>query len=89
MTSREADNTADRAEMLMELRHITRRTLRVAEQLASAGLVGYEVRGLLGRLQAIRAELDAMPISVPELRRPQNDPLWSEPPFPFRRSGAN
>ena len=78
-----------RAEILMRLRDGTRQSMRLAEQLSADGLVGHEAQGLLIKLQAIRAELDAMPITIPDLRPAQNDPLWQDSPFPFRRIRAD
>jgi hypothetical protein len=40
-------------------------------------------------LQAIRAELEAIAVAGPDLRRAHNDPFWTQPPHPFRRSGSH
>jgi hypothetical protein len=89
MKGSEAEETTYRGEVLVHLRHGIRQSARLAEQLANDAIVGREALGLLGRLQAIRAELDALAIARPDPRRAQNDPFWSKPPHPFRRKGLN
>jgi hypothetical protein len=89
MTIGKPEDPTYRAELLMKLRDGARQSIRLAERLSDDDVVGLEVRGLLGRLQAICAELDAMPITIPDLRRPENDPFWQEPPFPFRHIGKD
>lgn len=85
MTGREADEAGFRGEVLAHLRHGLRQSSRLAEQLAGDTNVGSEALGLLGRLQAIRAELDAMAAGQ-DLRRAKTDPFWSEPPHPFQNN---
>jgi hypothetical protein len=89
MTGRNGDETLFRGEVLINLRHGRRQTSQLAQQLAADAIVGPEARGLLGRLQAIRAELDALSFAGLDVRRAQNDPIWSEPPHPFHQNGAS
>jgi hypothetical protein len=86
MASEDADDTWFRGKALVHLRHGIRQSTQLAEQLAGDAIVGSEAQGLLGRLNAIRAELDSMAFSAVDRRRAQNDPFWSEPPHPFQRS---
>jgi hypothetical protein len=87
MTGGEREEAANRGQVLVHLRHGIRETSRLAEQLASDAIVGSEALGLLGRLQAIRAELDASSFTGSDLRRGHNDPFWNEPPHPFQLRG--
>ena len=82
------DELARRGETLVVLSHGIRQSSRLAEQLTSDAIVGNEARGLLGRLRAIRVEIDAMASSVPPLRHVQNDPFWSGQPKSLCRSGS-
>ncbi len=50
-----------------------------AERLTSDPLIGHEARALLGRLEAVGAELDAMQAVRAALKQPRNDPDWSNP----------
>lgn len=87
MKGSEAEETTSRGEVLGHLRHGIRQSTRLAEQLAVNPIVGREALGLLGRLEAIRAELDALAVAGPDPRRAQSDPFWNKPPHPFRRNG--
>ena len=78
MTSRELDDAAVRGDYLVLLRHGIRQSARLGEQLAGDALLGNEVSGLMGRLRAIRAELDAMTLSGPHLRHAPNDLFWTD-----------
>ena len=89
MTIGKPEDPTYRAELLMKLRDGTRQSMQLAEGLTHDVVVGLEVRELLERLRAIRAELDAMPIAINDLRKPENDPFWQEPPFPFRHIGMD
>jgi hypothetical protein len=90
MNDRDVDNGSGRGEVLVQLRHGIRHSARLAEELAGDAIVGNEARGLLGRLAAIRAELDALAAAAgPDLRRAHNDPFWSQSPNPFRRNGSS
>ena len=84
MTGTQADDTIFRGEVLINLRHGIRQSSRLAEQLTGDSIVGSEAQGLLGRLQAIRAELDSLAFNGIDPRRAENDPFWNEPPFPFQ-----
>lgn len=88
MTGWQAEEAGIRGEMLVQLRHGLRQSSRLAEQLAADTIVGNEARGLLGRLRAIRAEVDALAVTGVDLRLAENDPFWSDPPHPFRQNGA-
>ena len=85
MTGRQADDALCRGEVLINLRHGIRQSSRLALQLAEDTIVGNEALALLGRLQAIRAEVDALAFSNPDPRQAQNDPFWNEPPHLFQR----
>jgi hypothetical protein len=87
MTVGESEKAAIRGQVLVHLRRGVRQSARLAEQLAGDAIVGSEALGLLGRLQAIRAELDASSLTGPDLRRANNDPFWNDPPHPFQRCG--
>jgi hypothetical protein len=89
MSGREADETSRRGEVLVHLRHGIRESTRLAEQLIGDAIVGSEVQGLLGRLRAIRAELDILAMQAPNARRATNDPFWNEPPYPFQQVRPN
>ena len=89
MTGRDSDDTAYRGRVLVHLRDGIRQLSALAEQLASDAIVGNEALGLLGRLRAIRAELDASAFTGADVRRAHNDPFWNEPPHPFQRSGSS
>ena len=51
----------------------------MAEDLTKDPLIGHEARALLGRLEAVGAELDAMQAVRAALKQPRNDPDWSDP----------
>lgn len=89
MTSGEADDSWYRGKMLIHLRHGIRQSTRLAEELARDAVVGSEAQGLLGRLRAIRSELDGLAFSNVDPRRAQNDPFWNEPPYPFQQNTTN
>nr|WP_314446476.1 hypothetical protein [uncultured Sphingomonas sp.] len=89
MTNGQADETMYRGAVLIHLRHGIRQTSRLAQQLAGDAIVGNEARGLLGRLEAIRAELDAMSFSGADRRRAQNDLIWNQPPYPFQQGSRS
>lgn len=89
MIGRDSREPERRGEMLVTLNHGLRQALRLADQLCDDAIVGNEARGLLGRLQAIRAELDALSTTLVDPRRAENDPFWREPPFPFRAGNSN
>ncbi|UUR09187.1 hypothetical protein [Sphingomonas glaciei] len=86
MTRNDNDGTWYRGTVLINLRHGLRQSSRLAEELASDMIVGSEARGLLCRLKAIGAELDDLAFSNPDVRRAHNDPLWEQPPHPFRNA---
>lgn len=88
MIGSDAEDVMFRGEVLVQLRHGIRQSSRLAEQLTADFIVGHEARSLLGRLEAIRAELDAMRFAHADPRRAENDPFWSEPPNPFRQTGT-
>jgi hypothetical protein len=71
--------------VLINLRHGIRQSTRLAEQLTGDAIVGCEAQGLLGRLHAIRAELDALAFAGTDPRWAENDPFWNEPPHPFQQ----
>jgi len=77
------DDQAERGELLAHLRHALRKCSTLAENFAQDPLVGAEARSMLGRLTAIRGELDALQAFKPEWRHALNDPFWSD----NRRSG--
>jgi hypothetical protein len=89
MTGMNPNESGLRGEYLVLLRHGIRQSARLAEQLSNDALVGNEARSLLGRLQAIRGELDSLATGAPDHRSAQNDPFWGHGPAPFRYSGAN
>lgn len=88
MTGSEGDDTWYRGKVLIHLRHGIQQSSDLAEQLANDAIVGSEALGLLGRLHAISAELDALSFSGHDPRKAHNDPLWDRPPHPFRASGS-
>jgi hypothetical protein len=89
MISREADETSRRGEVLVHLRHGIRESTRLAEQLVGDAIVGSEAQGLLGRLRAIRAELDVLALQTPNARRAINDPFWNVPPYTSQQVRPN
>ena len=86
MANKKTDDGLFRGEVLVHLRHGIRRSTRLAEELASDAIVGNEALALLGRLNAITAELDRLSFTSPDPRRPHNDPFWNKPPHAFRYS---
>lgn len=84
MNGAQADETIYRGEVLINLRQGIRQSTRLAEQLIGDAIVGGEAQGLLGRLHAIRAELDSLAFHSTDPRRAENDSFWTEPPFPFQ-----
>lgn len=89
MTSGDVDDSWYRGKVLINLRHGIHQSTRLAEELARDAIVGGEAQGLLGRLRAIRAELDGLSFGRIDPRRVQNDPFWSESPHPFQQSTPN
>lgn len=83
------DDTLFRGEVLIHLRHGIRRSCRLAEQLATDSIVGSEAQALLGRLNAITAELEGLNLTRPDPQQPHNDPVWYKPPHPFRYAGSS
>jgi hypothetical protein len=65
MTGMSPNESGLRGEYLVLLRHGIRQSARLAEQLSHDALVGNEARSLLGRLQAIRGELDSLATGAP------------------------
>lgn len=63
----------------MSLRHALQQARFVAEGLSNDPLIGHEARALLGRLEAVGAEVDAMQAVRSALKQPRNDPDWSDP----------
>lgn len=65
-----------RAEVLATLQHALGQTLQLAREMACDPLVGNEARAFLGRLDAIKAEVDLLcvtPRQRPPQRLPDND----------------
>lgn len=75
----QANDAWHRGELLINLRNGLRQSSRLAEQLAKDALIGHEVRALMGRLQAIRTELDSLSAVDADQRRAHNDPFWNDP----------
>lgn len=86
MSDSDFDNSLYRGEVLIHLRHGIRRSSRLAEQLAHDAIVGTEALALLGRLNAIGAELDSLCFAGSDPRQAFNDLFWNKPPHPFRQS---
>jgi hypothetical protein len=63
-------------ELLAHLRHGVRTSSRLAEQLVDDPQVGAEAATLLKRLRAVSQELELVEILRPELRLPNEGPLW-------------
>ena len=89
MNGTQADDTIYRGKVLINLRHGLQQSTRSAEQLIGDAIVGSEAQGLLGRLQAIRAELDSLAFSPVDPRKAENDPFWNEPPYPFQHGRSS
>lgn len=89
MTGAQADDLIYRGRVLINLSHGIRQSTRLAEQLTGDAIVGSEAQGLLGRLHAIRAELESLASSGIDPRRPENDPFWNEPPYPFQQGRSS
>lgn len=75
---------ADQGNLLIQLGHGVRKSTQLADRLAGNPLVGCEARALLGRLKAIREELDAAAAVQPFLRHAEPSPFWRE-----NRYGSN
>lgn len=83
MGGSKGEDTATRGEYLVLLRHGIRQSTRLGEQLTGHPIVGHEVRALMGRLQAIQAELDDLARVQPYLPPAHNDPVWGQLPRSF------
>lgn len=70
------EDTILRGELLVSLRQSLRKCIQLAEMLATEPLTFAEARSLLGRLEAIRGELDDLQVLRPDLRHADNDPFW-------------
>ena len=82
MFTREAKAVHPSAEVLSCLRQGLRESSRLAEQLVDDAIVGNEARAMLGRLQAIRLELNSLTFADSDLRRATNDRFWNKSPDP-------
>lgn len=69
-----------KGELLIQLRQGVRRSRQLALELVADPLMGQEAQGLLGRLEAIRHELDRIQATHPVVRRAVNDPFWTSLP---------
>ena len=88
MTGDDNESAATRGNMLVNLQHGVSRSSLLAERLATDAIVGSEALALLGRLRAIRTELNSLSTPKIDPRRVHNDPFWNEPPHPFQRGAA-
>lgn len=75
MSARNDD--AERGALLVQLRHGLRKSSQLAQHLATDPLLESEAHGLLGRLNAIRAEVETLEAAQPRLRHAENDPFWT------------
>lgn len=88
MTGDDKEPAATRGNMLINLQHGVSRSSLLAKRLATDPIVGSEALALLGRLHAIRTELDSLSTPKIDPRRVHNDPFWNEPPHPFQCGAA-
>lgn len=83
MNGSKIGQAATRGEYLVLLRHGIRQSTNLGQQLTGHPIVGHEVRALMGRLQAIEAELDELARVAPYLPPAHNDPVWGQLPHSF------
>lgn len=69
------DDTSERGELIARLRHGLRKCRQLAEQLSADPAIAAEARRLLGRLESVRGELDALDRAYPALREAETGPF--------------
>jgi hypothetical protein len=76
MNSKQLPFAAERSPV--GLRDALQQARFMAESLTRDPLIGHEARALLGRLEAVGAELDAIQAVRSALKEARNDPDWTE-----------